>query len=172
MNRIFDRQTTGRAGATPRLALLAAGLIAASGSAHAAGICMFESVAQTGLNGFVTYQSSSGAGLCGFPAGLSTSGSQGLFVNPGSMPLGLTSGSLGIVLDGITLATGSASLETGTVRNVTHSNSNPPTIAADKASFGDVVHFTITGGAASAPVAVLVHEDGFWNGTDNQDPTH
>ena len=103
MNRIFDRQTISR------LALLAAGLIAASGSAHAAGICLFESVTQTGLNGFATYQSAGGLGLCGFPTGLVTSGAQGLPVTPSSLPLGLTSGSLNIVLNAITFATGSAS---------------------------------------------------------------
>ncbi len=50
MNRIFDGQTTGGAAPTPRLAVPSAGFIAASGSGHAAGIRIYESVTRTGLN--------------------------------------------------------------------------------------------------------------------------
>jgi len=68
MNRIFDGQTTGGAAPTPRLAVPSAGFIAASGSGHAAGIRIYESVTRTGINGFASYQSSGGLGLCGFLA--------------------------------------------------------------------------------------------------------
>jgi hypothetical protein len=173
MNRIFDRQTIGGgACAAPRLALLAAVVIAASGPAHAAGTCLYEAVTLTGSGGVVTYQSNGnstgGTGVCGFFAGLNTSGSQGFLVSPSSMPLGLTSGTLSIAtVDSNTFATGTASLESGTVGSVSHSNSTPLTIAAGKSVLEDTVHFTITNGAASAPVTVQVHEDGAWNGVGN-----
>ena len=160
MNRKFDRQTTGGAGSTTRLALLAAGLLAASGSANARGICLYDGADKSGSAGFATYQSASyrfasGADLCGFePAGLAISGS--LTVNPTSLPLGLTNGSLGIVLDANTFATSSSSLETGTLHAVAHS-SILPTRASSEAAFADVVHFKITNGASSALVGVGVH---------------
>jgi hypothetical protein len=145
--------------------MLAAGLIAASGPAHAAGICMFESVTRTDANDFATYESGGGS-ICGFPNGLSTNTSQGgSVVSPNTMPLGLTAGSLNIILGGSggsTFATGSANLATGILRSI--ADSSALTFGSGKSVFGDIVHFTITDAALSVPVTVHAHEDGLWNG--------